>query len=200
MGEDGRNNNEAEDLRNNGRVPPRMEPLPHDTNHNPKVLKTWAKRTGFRSTFSGETTTSTVSDVEANNVDSLPPPPPPPPPGGRRGGGDGSAVKVEGGMINGGNKEIERVTNGGNNEIERARVAAPPAENGMVPPPPGKREKRAADPEAQKVNPSPRPVQREVDVDVMSQSQDAEDAMLSRQSHMKYELREAPGLGQFFLP
>lgn len=58
------NENGSENLQGKNRPrpwPPRMEPLPHDTNHNPKVLKTWAKMTGFRSNLSGETV-STFGD------------------------------------------------------------------------------------------------------------------------------------------
>lgn len=185
-----------------GPWPPRMEPLPHDTNHNPKVLKTWAKRTGFRSNLSGETV-STSGDFEISNVDAgtsgaVPKPPPPPPaPSARR------VVDLGTGAVN---------ANGGIKEIEKARAAPPVAENGsavnaspVVPFPPASvpRVKKGADPDLVKATTTSRhevpKVQRETEIDVMSQSQDADDAMLARQSHMKYELRETPGLVPIFL-
>ena len=45
-----------------------MEPFPHDTNHNPKVLKTWDKRTRLRSNMSGEDV-SNSSDVDMCSID-----------------------------------------------------------------------------------------------------------------------------------
>eukprot|EP01018_Ginkgo_biloba_P040160 Gb_36091 [translate_table: standard] len=195
--------NETEELPVAGQIknrpgpwPPRMEPLPHDTNHNPKVLMSWARRTGFKSNLSGETA-STTSDTEINNVETgtsaaIPRPPPPPQVASAR-----APVDLEAGTAQ---------TNGGIKEIESTRSPAA-AENGnaaksgpVVPPPPASvpAAKKRADPEAPKPVPSPRPeaskVHRDSEVDVMSQSQDADDAMLSRQSHMNYELRETPGL------
>ena len=41
-----------------GSMLPQIEPFIPKRDHNPKELRSWAKRTGFVSTFSGETTTS----------------------------------------------------------------------------------------------------------------------------------------------
>lgn len=181
-----------------GPWPPRMEPLPHDTSHNPKVLKTWAKRTGFKSNFSGETTASTISDGDGTSTDfsgARPPPPPPPPPG--RSVGRNVDLEVGMGRANGGVKEIEKVNaNGGAAHVNvngNANANAIP----VIAPPPA-RAKKGSDLEAPKAT---RPVQREIpEIDVMSShSQDTEDAMLSRQSHMKYELTDNPGLVPIFL-
>ncbi|KAM0935553.1 putative xanthine/uracil/vitamin C permease [Dioscorea sansibarensis] len=47
-----------------GPWPPKIEPFVPNNDHNPKDLKTWAKRTGFNPNFSGETVISTVGEVE----------------------------------------------------------------------------------------------------------------------------------------
>ncbi|XP_039122505.1 nucleobase-ascorbate transporter 11 isoform X2 [Dioscorea cayenensis subsp. rotundata] len=47
-----------------GPWPPRIEPFVHNNDHNPRDLKSWAKRTGFNPNFSGETVVSTVGEVE----------------------------------------------------------------------------------------------------------------------------------------
>lgn len=46
-------------------VPSKIEPFVPRTDHNPRELKSWAKRTGFISNFSGETTAS-ISDIDRN--------------------------------------------------------------------------------------------------------------------------------------
>ncbi|OAY81032.1 Nucleobase-ascorbate transporter 11, partial [Ananas comosus] len=53
---------------------PRIEPFVPNTDHNPRELKSWAKRTGFNPNLSGETAPS------ERDPDEPPPPPPPPPP------------------------------------------------------------------------------------------------------------------------
>ncbi|XP_042509396.1 nucleobase-ascorbate transporter 11 [Macadamia integrifolia] len=45
--------------------PPKVEPFVPRTDHNPRELKAWAKRTGFNPTFSGETASS-ISERDPN--------------------------------------------------------------------------------------------------------------------------------------
>ncbi|EHA8589606.1 nucleobase-ascorbate transporter 11 [Cocos nucifera] len=45
-----------------GPWPPQIEPFVPQTDHNPKELKSWAKRTGFNPNFSGETTVSSIDE------------------------------------------------------------------------------------------------------------------------------------------
>ncbi|KAF5206599.1 Nucleobase-ascorbate transporter [Thalictrum thalictroides] len=46
---------------------PNIGPFVPRTDHNPKELKSWAKKTGFKSSFSGETTTTSVSERELHD-------------------------------------------------------------------------------------------------------------------------------------
>lgn len=51
-----------------GSMLPQIEPFVPKRDHNPRELKSWAKRTGFVSTFSGETTAS-VTDRDGTDRD-----------------------------------------------------------------------------------------------------------------------------------
>ena len=51
-----------------GSMLPQIEPFIPKRDHNPNELRSWAKRTGFVSTFSGETT-ATVSDRDGTDKD-----------------------------------------------------------------------------------------------------------------------------------
>lgn len=64
-----------------------------------------------------------------------------------------------------------------------------PAQNGQALPPP---------PATEPANQPRRPVRNEDVVDVLPQAGD-DDGFVARHSHMKYELRDTPGLGEFAL-
>lgn len=49
-----------------GSVLPNIKPFVSRTDHNPRELRSWAKRTGFISTFSSETTTSTSENFDSS--------------------------------------------------------------------------------------------------------------------------------------
>eukprot|EP01018_Ginkgo_biloba_P016663 Gb_16665 [translate_table: standard] len=175
-----------------GPWPPRMDPLPPDDTPNPKGVGSWARRTEFKSNISGETA-STISDTEINNV------------------GSGSStvfrprmqtstVDLEAGGAPAananGSKEHEKIRPSLPATPENAAAATPSVPPASAP----ATAKRKSQPETAKgmpssgqIRPEPPKVHREAEVDIMSQSQD-EDGVLSRQSHMKYELRETPGI------
>lgn len=46
---------------------PQIEPFVPQTDHNPKELKSWAKRTGFNPNFSGETTMSSIDERDPDD-------------------------------------------------------------------------------------------------------------------------------------
>eukprot|EP00249_Psilotum_nudum_P023421 c28866_g1_i1 orf=1-1023(-) len=168
-----------------GPWPPRMEPLPRDNTHNPRILRSWARRTGYKSNVSESG--SMTSDTEMSNVDiSLPKPP-------------GYADRIRSG---------DPETNG-QREVRKTSTVVPANPAIPTPPPPRQAplpvvvppERNGAEPDAASGRQSSRPIKadppsrgyRDTD-DMMSQSQDADDVVLAKQSHMKYEIRETPGL------
>ena len=166
-----------------GPWPPRIEPLPADHDHNPRVLRSWARRTGFKSSVSGETIASSeithapapapasVSSAAGNSSSSLP---------------KQNVVKTEAN----GSKENQRVK-------EIPVVATNP------PLPSSSKKKNAlssATANGQAVKMENLRVSKDPEADISSyQSQDADngDELLGKQSHIKYEIRENPGLGKF---
>ncbi|KAL2619830.1 hypothetical protein R1flu_000035 [Riccia fluitans] len=182
-----------------GPWPPRMEPLPADHSFNPKALGTWARRTGYKSNLSGESA-STASEVEIGMSDNS------------MNGSANNVIKgphadqlpnrdLENGAQTNGHKDHEKLKP----PPSHAAAAAPPHPGGV---PPNavvfnpQKAKASSEPEAanhpQNSGPfrmeSARAYKQESEVDMMSQSQDADDALMNKHSHMKYEIRERPGL------
>lgn len=70
-----------------GSMLPRIDPFVPRTDHNPKELRSWAKRTGFVSNFSGETTTSVSEKYDSAGIHIER--------GREHSGGGGSSPKIE---------------------------------------------------------------------------------------------------------
>ncbi|KAH7277224.1 hypothetical protein KP509_39G040900 [Ceratopteris richardii] len=167
-----------------GPWPPRIEPLPSNHGHNPKVLRSWARRTGYKSTASGETVASSNSDAEAAKTD----------------------VPIQKRPTRMRPKDLEKPSVQVNSSKEKPKSRADTVvdvdgtilpESGSEPPPPVSERKSSG---AQQQRETPR-IKRESrrgskdsEADVLPQLQGADDVLLTRQSHMKYELRETPGI------
>ncbi|KAG6541030.1 hypothetical protein Mapa_017603 [Marchantia paleacea] len=180
-----------------GPWPPRMEPLPPDHSYNPRALGTWARRTGYKSNVSGESA-STASDVEIglsdNNV-------------------NGNTLPKGAQADHLPNRDLENGAHT-NGHKDHERLKPPPglAATAVSPHPGGippnavvfspQKARASSDPEVINVvqNSGPfraeptRAYKQDSEVDIMSQSQDADDALMNKHSHMKYEIRETPGL------
>eukprot|EP00250_Pteridium_aquilinum_P006096 c16078_g2_i1 orf=603-2153(+) len=190
-----------------------MEPLPPDHGHNPKVLRSWARRTGYKSYVSGEAYNSS-SDADANNPEAenthlhgstgrtrLKSPlaiapqgsvqkenvnhkpvefiaiPPPPPPAvtvvvDKKAPGVYRPVGLQ--RINGEDLKVRR-----NSEVDKVVDKKSPG----VYQPAGLQHINGEDPK----------VPRNSEVGIPAPSQDGEDVLLAKQSHMKFEIRENPG-------
>lgn len=145
----------------------------------------WAKRTGFRPKFSGETNASDSGQI------ALPPRPREP----------DAQPDLEAGRA-----RPATVMNG----VPEGDKAQPPADKDQpvkkrrdsdgVPKSSGHGANGQAQAPALPADPPPqsrRPVRSEEVVDALPQSVD-DDGLMGRHSHMKYELRDAPGLGEFY--
>jgi hypothetical protein len=144
----------------------------------------WAKRTGFRPKFSGETNASDSGQVVA-------PSPQPPQPKARE--PDTAQPDLEAGRpraVNG-ERESEKVvptppqTDKDRTVKKRRDSDGPPKSSGQN----GQAQGGPTD------QASRRPVRSEEVVDVLPQSVDDDD-FVGRHAHMKYELRDRPGLGE----
>lgn len=166
-----------------GPWPPRIEPLPADHGHNPKVLKSWALRTGYKSNVSGETAASSNSDIEISNA-------------------DGSSQKRPSRMRP---RDPQRVAVQPNVPKENSKSKASNVVDVdgsilAVPPPPMAVDRKASEPDqnvgAHQIRMEPYRGSKDSEADMLSQSHDADDVLLAKQSHMKYEIRENPGIGE----
>lgn len=161
-----------------GPWPPRIEPLPADHGHNPKVLKSWARRTGYKSNVSGETAASSNSDAEISNADR-------------------SSQKLPSRMLP---RDPEKVAAQPNVPKENSKSKASNVVNvdGSIPPPPMAVDRKASEPDQQagahQIRMEPYRGSKDSEADMLSQSHDADDVLLAKQSHMKYEIRENPGI------
>ncbi|MCO5587674.1 hypothetical protein L7F22_041625 [Adiantum nelumboides] len=160
-----------------------MEPLPPDHGHNPKILRSWARRTGYKSYVSGEGYSSS-SDADVKDP-------------------------VAATMHLHSSIERTRAKNlpaaGSEFSMAKESTSQKPADFVAVPPPPpppppsvavsvDKKVPGAYQPlGSQDMNGGTRKIQRNPEVEVVAQSQDAEDVLLAKQSHMKFEIRENPG-------
>ncbi|XP_052185577.1 nucleobase-ascorbate transporter 12 [Diospyros lotus] len=161
---------------------PRPGPWPPAPESTAMPTSSWAKRTGFRPKFSGETNASYSGQIVARpkprepdtqvDLEAARPRPAP----AVNGEPDGGKVAPEA------EKKDKVVTRRRDSDGGAPKGSAPPAANGQgaaEPPPPPP--------------PSRRPVRNEEVVDVLPQTVD-DDGLVSRHSHMKYELRDTPGL------
>ncbi|KAI5070170.1 hypothetical protein GOP47_0014513 [Adiantum capillus-veneris] len=162
-----------------GPWPPRIEPLPPDHGHNPKVLKSWARRTGYKSTVSGETAASSNSDVEISNADSSLPKPL-------------SQLRPKGAE----KATVPANVPKGNPKSKATNVVSVDAPSALRPP--AGADRKAPEPDQQvgahQIRMEPHRGSKDSQADMLSQSLDTEDVLYARQSHMKYEIRENPGI------
>eukprot|EP00249_Psilotum_nudum_P031522 c4572_g1_i2 orf=318-2399(-) len=164
-----------------------MEPLPLGDGHGPRMQGSWARRTGFKSNMMHENP-GTSNDTEINNAaksgtvttnSSAPFESP-------------ASTDTETGAVN---PYMHRENGQRRGQTVPDNVTVTPA----LLPPPGKRANFDSD-TARAVHSSgqsrvePLKGYRDSELDVMSQSQDADDVLLAKQPHMKYEIRETPGL------
>ncbi|XP_057466147.1 nucleobase-ascorbate transporter 12-like [Actinidia eriantha] len=146
----------------------------------PMRPSSWAKRTGFRPKFSGETNASNSDQIVVRTKPREP----------------GSQVDLEMG------RDVPAAAVNGKLESRKAPPVTPAAEKEL--PVTRRRDSDGGAPKSSAANgqaavavppppPSRRPVRREEVVDVLPQTVD-DDGFFSRRSHMKYELRDTPGL------
>lgn len=191
-----------------GPWPPKMEALPPDHGYNPSVLRSWARRTGYKSNISTDTVSSNNSDVEIGGPAAAAAlPPAADAVGGEvRGGGGGATVPQHHHHNNALPKppafaERSRFRDPDNNSPlqmngpkEDHKLKTPSS----LPLPPVPLEKKAPEPNhpigIQQIKPEAIRGSKDSEPDMMSMSQDADDVLLAKQSHMKYEIRETPGL------
>lgn len=159
--------------------PNQLEPLPPAHGHNPRILHSWARRTGFRSTVSGESL-STPSEVEIGNAEIAGRPP--------------SRVDQVQPFPR---SQLDRKRENGNAKVHdpMASIGLPP----LPPPPPIPIERRRESESkilqnAGQFRQESSGVYRDSEADLMSESQDADEVLMAKQSHMKYALRDKPGL------
>eukprot|EP01018_Ginkgo_biloba_P038817 Gb_00197 [translate_table: standard] len=191
-----------------GPWPPRMgvslEPLRADGNHNPKVLGSWARRTGFKSIASTESfASSNASDSEMGSAEfgkaAVPPAPLPKPPGYAN---RGNAFDLEAGppAVNGLNdkaRDIEKIRRPQEQPV--SSDAVPPASTPSPVAIPTEKKGLGTDKSSGGTQSSSQPklepirTHRDLEPDLMSQSQDTEE-VIAKPSHLKYEIRESPGL------
>ena len=160
--------------------PGQWPPAPESTAVPPS---TWAKKTGFRPKFSGETNASDSGQIVPQSK-----PKEPSRPVDLELGTNRPATAVNGGTVS---EKLPPVQSDKDQTVKRRKDSdggAPPkvppsaGVNGpVVPPPPPPPGRRA--------------VRNEEAVDVLPQTVD-DDGLVSRHSHMKYELRDTPGLGE----
>eukprot|EP00250_Pteridium_aquilinum_P007220 c16990_g1_i1 orf=598-2757(-) len=189
-----------------------MEPSSSsDSSHNPRVRGSWARRTGFKSNLSGESG-SAASDSESRDVEmgtgamgrALPIQAAAEPPS--------SAPEVVVASSNGrrevnGNSRVKEKEGGSNkgpeNHVKPPTLAhttpAPPAPLPTVPPRGAERARGGSidglpgNNSGGQIHIEPIKGYKDTDMDLLSQSQDADDEHMAKQSHMKYEIRENPG-------
>ncbi|GFZ12661.1 nucleobase-ascorbate transporter 12 [Actinidia rufa] len=144
----------------------------------------WAKRTGFRPKFSGETKVSNSGQIVAGTKPRDP----------------DSQADLEAGLV--------RPAAAINGELESGKVPPVPASAEKELPVKRRRDSDGGAPKTSAANgqataavpppPGRRPVRSEGVVDVLPQTVN-DDGFVSRRSHMKYELRDTPGLGELYL-
>ena len=160
----------------------RPGPWPPAPDANPMPPSSWAKKTGFKPKFSGETNASDSGQI------SMPPRPKEP-----QAQPDSKAGRVRTPTtVNGETKTGKVPPSNKDQPVKRRRdsdgvpKSSVPSTNGQAP---------AAGPGDQQ--PQPRRTSRHEEViDIVPQTVD-DDGFGARHSHMKYELRDSPGLGTF---
>lgn len=142
----------------------------------------WAKRTGFRPKFSGETNATDSGQVALPSRPKATPDAHP----------DLEAGRLRGSSAANGEPEKEKEKD---QTVKRRRDSdglpkgSGQGQNGQALPPP---------PDAAPAQQQPRrPPRNEDVVDVLPQTGGDDDGFVARHSHMKYELRDTPGLGEF---
>lgn len=180
-----------------GPWPSKVDSLPSDHGYIAKNLGNWARRTGYRSGASEESR----SDVEMNmsTTGYAPAAPPVPKP----------ARYVEPPLASSNLPPMSRdpesnvVHANGLKEPERVKNAPPPGQSAAPPGPfvPGKRGNESENVSGVQSAATSGPIRieplrlyKDSEADVMSQSQDGDDYLTSKHSHMKYELCEHPGV------
>ncbi|MCO5550931.1 hypothetical protein L7F22_004425 [Adiantum nelumboides] len=179
---------------------------PSSSSDSSRARGSWARRTGFKSNLSGESG-SVASDTESRDVEMGAGPrgrASTPPAAAAAIGEPPSAPEVVVASSNG-----RKVANGNGRVKDREGGKGPenvvkptplPSTPVPAPPPPtisarrgGGTEGLPANNGGSQIRVEPIKGYKDMDVDRLSQSQDADDEHLAKQSHMKYELRENPG-------
>ena len=167
----------------------RPGPWPPAPESKPVAPTSWAKKTGFKPKFSGETNASESGQI------SLPPRPREPEAQPDLQAGRTQAPPAVNGEADGGkvppssNKDQTVKKRRDSDGLSKSLV---PSTNGQAPP---AATVAAAAPGDQPSQPR-RTSRHEEVIDVLPQTVDG-DGFVARQSHMKYELRDSPGLGTF---
>lgn len=192
-----------------------MEPSSSsDSSHNPKARGSWARRTGFKSNLSGESA-SIASDSESRDVEMGVGPIGRTLPAHGASAATAEPPSAPGVVVAGSNGRKEANGNGRVKEREGGSIKGP--ENNVKPPtsahstpappttPPtisarstdrvrgGSTEGLASNNSGGQIRVEPIKGYKDTDVDLLSQSRDADEEHFAKQSHMKYELRETPG-------
>lgn len=177
---------------------PKPGPWPPASESSPMQPSSWAKRTGFRPKFSGEANAGDSGqmslpprarepgnqpDLEAGRARPQPQPQPPPAVANGQAQSDKPAAALPPPPPADKDKDQSvkkrRDSNGG------APKSSSPGAN-----------RRAAPSSNEQPPPSRRPSRNGEVVDVVTQSTVDEDGFMGRPPHMKYELRDSPGLGE----
>lgn len=175
---------------------PRPGPWPPLPEESPIPPSTWAKKTGFRPKFSGETNASDSGQI------SLPPPRPPREPEAQQPDLEAGRVRNQPVVANGepvretipAQAPKPHPTADKDQTVKRRKDSDGGSKNAGH----GPNGQAVAVPVAVEPNSQPRrPLRSEEVVDVLPNSVD-DDGYVARHSHMKYELRDTPGLGEFF--
>ncbi|KAL0534206.1 hypothetical protein IC582_028494 [Cucumis melo] len=163
---------------------PRPGPWPPAPDPSSMPPASWAKRTGFRPKFSGETNATDSGHLALPSKPKDPDAPPDLEAGRLRGtstvNGEQESVKASHPPLD---KEKDQTVKR-RRDSDGLPKGSGPAQNGQALPPP---------PATEPANQPRRPVRNEDVVDVLPQAGD-DDGFVARHSHMKYELRDTPGL------
>ncbi|MCO5555268.1 hypothetical protein L7F22_008813 [Adiantum nelumboides] len=181
---------------------------PSSSSDSSRARGSWARRTGFKSNLSGESG-SVASDTESRDVEmgagprgrALTPPAAAAAAIGERPSAPEVVVASSNGrkVANGNGRVKDREGGKGPENVVKPPTPTPSTPV-PAPPPPTISARRAGGTEGLPANNSGNQIRvepikgyKDMDVDRLSQSQDADDEHLAKQSHMKYELRESPG-------
>jgi hypothetical protein len=169
----------------------RPGPWPPVPESSPMPPSSWAKRTGFKPKFSGETNASGDSGQIITRT--------PPPPSQPRPKEPEPQAQPQPDLEAGRTRTVPPALNG---EAEKDQTVKKRRDSDGLPKSSGQNGQAHAT-LAGSTDHAPHPARRhtrsEEAVDVLPQSVNDDDGFMGRPTHMKYELRDTPGLGQFLI-